>query len=205
MGLWRNLFGPGQNEVWSGIAKTINAKYTPADWMHKGRIDLHGENFIITLDSYRVRRGKGSSTYTRMRAPFKNSNNMQMNIYREGFFSGMGKMMGMSDLTVGDEFFDKEFIIQGSPEPKIVAFLKDAKLKQLIKAQPSVAFSIRKDEGWFRDHYPDGIDELYFQCGGIVKDEARLKQLFELFVASIDRLSEIDSGCEFGVNITPPQ
>jgi len=203
MGLWRNIFGPGQNEVWDRIAKTVNAKYTPADWMHQGRIDLRTDNYIITLDTYRVSRGKGSSTYTRMRSPFKNSNNMQMNINREGFFSGLGKMMGMKDLTVGDEFFDKEFIIQGSPEPKIVAFLKDTKLKQLIKAQPSVSFSIRKDEGWFRNHYPDGIDELYFQCGGIVKDEARLKQLFELFVASIDKLSEIDSGCEFGVHITP--
>jgi hypothetical protein len=111
--------------------------------------------------------------------------------------------MGMKDLTIGDEFFDKEFVIQGRPEAKIVAFLKDPKLKQLIKTQPHVAFRIRKDEGWFRKHYPDGVDELYFQCGGVMKDEARLKQLFELFVASIDKLSEIDSGCQFGVHITP--
>jgi hypothetical protein len=203
MGLWRNIFGPGQNEVWSGIAKRINAKYTPADWMHQGRIDLQGENFIITLDTYTVNTGKSSATYTRMRSPFKNTKNMAMHIYRENMFNWLGKLMGMSDIVVGDEFFDKEFVIQGSPESKIVAFLNDTKLKQLIKAQPYVSFKISKDEGWFRKQYPDGIDELYFQCGGIVKDEARLKQLFELFVASIDKLSEIDSGCEFGVHITP--
>ena len=203
MGLWRDMFGPGQNEVWSGIAKQIDADYTPAGWMQKGRIDLHRDNFIITLDTYTVSTGKSSATYTRMRSPFRNPNNLAMNIYRESIFSWVGKLLGMSDITIGDEFFDKEFVVQGSPETKVKAFLQDAKLKQLIEVQPSVSFKIRKDNGWFLKQYPDGVDELYFQCGGIVKDEARLKHLFELFTASMDKLSEIDPGCRFGVHVTP--
>lgn len=203
MGLWRNIFGPGQNEVWGGIAKEINAAYTPGDWMHMGRIDLHRENCIITLDTYTVSTGKSTATYTRMRSPFKNTNNMQMQIYRENMFNWLGKLMGLSDIVVGDEFFDKEFIIQGKPESKIVAFLSDTKLKQLIKAQPYISFRILKDTSWFRKHYPEGVDELYFQCGGVMKDENNLKQLFELFVVAIDKLSEIDSGCRFDIHITP--
>ena len=203
MGLWRNLFGPGQNEVWSGIAKEIDADYTPSGWARKGRIDLHRDNFIITLDTYTMSSAESSATYTRMRSPFKNPNKLVMNIYRENIFSWVGKLLGMSDIAIGDAFFDKEFIVQGSPEPKIKTFLQDAKLKLLIKAQPSVWFKIRKDNGWFSKQYPDGIDELYFQCSGVVKDEARLKQLFELFTFSVDKLSEIDPGCRFGINIVP--
>ena len=203
MGLWRDLFGPGQNEVWGGIAKEIGADYTEAGWLQRGRIDLHRDNFIITLDTYTVSTGKSSVTYTRMRSPFKNPNNLAMNIYRESIFSGMGRLLGMQDITIGDAFFDKDFVVQGSPESKIVFFLKDAKLKQLIEAQPSIAFKIKPDDGWFSKQYPDGIDELYFQCYGVMEDEALLKQLFELFTVAIDKLSEIDSGCQFGVNILP--
>ena len=114
--------------------------------------------------------------------------------------------MGMQDITVGDALFDDHFVVQGTPEPAIVAFLQDAKIRGVIEAQPSFAsvlFKIKKDDGWFSKQYPDGIDELYFLCAGLVKDEKQLKQLFELFVASVDALSEGDYGCDFKVHQTP--
>jgi hypothetical protein len=203
MGLWRDMFGPGQDEIWGSVAKEINADYTPGGWLQKGRIDLHRDSAIITLDTYAVNTGKSTMIYTRMRTPFRNSNGMAMNIYRESIFSWLGKLMGMSDITVGDAFFDKDFVVQGSPESKIVSFLTDPKLKQLIEAQPHISFKIREDDSWFSKHYPDGIDELYFQCGGIITDEQRLKNLFELFNVAADKLAEVDPGCVFGVNLTP--
>ncbi len=203
MGLWRDIFGPDQDEVWGGIARQINATYTPSDWLKKGRIDLRGPNYIITLDTYSEMQGKYRHTYTRMRSPFRNTKHVGMNIYRETGFSWLGKLIGMSDIVIGDPLFDNEFIVQGRPESMVVAFLDDRKLRRMIKAQPDIAFKIRNDDGWFATQYPQGIDELHFLCRGYVKDEARLKRLFELFVASIDQLSAIGSGCQFGVNITP--
>ena len=204
MGLWHDIFGPGQDEAWRALAKQIGADYTPRNWAKAGRIDLHHDDVVITLDVYTVSTGKSSMSYTRMRSPFRNTRGMAMNIYRKSIFTGMGKLMGMQDITVGDALFDEHFVVQGNPEPAIVAFLQDAKIRGLLDSQPkysSVLFKIKQDDGWFAKHYPEGIDELYFLRAGIVKDEQQLKQMFELFLASIDRLAQ--DGCEFNVQQMP--
>jgi hypothetical protein len=197
MGLWRDMFGPGQDEIWGGIATQINADYTPGGWLQKGRIDLHHGNAVFTLDTYAVSTRKSTMVFTRMRSPFRNRNNLQMHVYRHSIFSGLGKLLGMSDITVGDAFFDQDFVVQGNPESKVVEILRDPKLRQLIEAQPQISLSIKKDDGWFSKQYPDGVDELYFQCAGVITDAQRL------FTVAADKVSEVDPGCEFGMNLTP--
>lgn len=203
MGLWRDIFGPGQNEMWGNIASEIHADFTPSEWFKRGRIDLRRDNFIISLDTYTVNHGKHSTTYTRMRSPFRNKNQIQMNIYLENIFSSLGKFFGVQDIIIGDAYFDKDFIIQGNPEIFIKKFLGDKQIKFLIQSLPDVSFQIKKDNSWFFKKYPEGVEELHFQCHGIIKNEARLKALFELFVISIDKLEELDKGCEFLTNLNP--
>ena len=55
---------------------------------------------------------------------------------------------------------------------------------------------IRDDQGWFNESFPEGVDELYFECSGVVKDEARIKNLFELFSLTLERLVQLDSAYE---------
>jgi hypothetical protein len=202
MGLWRDFLGLGQDEIWAGLARDINADFTPGAWFKRGRIDLRKNKFIITLDTFETG-GKNSQIYTRMRCPFINGNNLGMNIYREGIFSWLGKAFGNQDIVTGDEFFDDEFVVQGAPEGKIIEFLADEKLKGLIQRRPEISYGIKKDDGWFGRNYPEGVDVLQFQCYGLITNEPALKELFELFFASIDRLAEIDDGCDFSAGVTP--
>jgi hypothetical protein len=109
----------------------------------------------------------------------------------------------MQDIVIGDAFFDDAFVIQGQPEARIKAFLQDARLRELIQAQPRIAFQTAKGKQLFAHKYPDGIDDLQFLCVGVVKDAQRLKLLFEMFATAIDRLTEIDPGCRFAVQMTP--
>ena len=80
----------------------------------------HGE-WQFLLDTYTVTTSTGTSTssvtYTRMRAPFLNKDSLYFKIYRQGFFSSIGKLFGMQDIEVGDPFFDKEFIIKSNKSP----------------------------------------------------------------------------------------
>ena len=48
-----------------------------------------------------------------MRAPYINPEGFRFTIYRKGFFSGLGKLLGMQDIEIGDPEFDEAFIIQG--------------------------------------------------------------------------------------------
>jgi hypothetical protein len=58
------------------------------------------------------------------------------------------------------------------------------------------------DEGWFGAKFPEGVDELRFLAGGIIKDVARLKQLYDLFAEVLNHLCRIGSAYEDDPGLT---
>ena len=201
MGIFKSLFGPSKKEIWSQIAYDIGGRFKHGGFWARDYISYYHEEWEIILDTYTVSTGKSKITYTRMRAPFANRDGLYFKIYRKGFFSGVSKFFGMQDIEIGDEYFDKDFIIKGNSEYQIGNLLAGDEIKALIERHPKIHFEIRDDEGIFRQKYPDGIDELYFQCVGVLKDEERIKDLFDLFAYTLERLVEIDSAYPDGPNI----
>ena len=126
---------------------------------------------------------------------------MLFEIYNESLASSIAKLFGMQDILVGDTFFDDNFIIKGNNEEKIKILLNDKRLMELIELLPDLSFQIREDDGWFSEKFPDGVNELYFLCEGEIKDEAMLKNLFEVFSITLERLVEIDSAYETNPHI----
>ncbi len=192
----RSLFGPSKEEIWSQLALEINGQFEDGGWFGRDALRVQSGEWEIVLDTYTVSHGNSSSTYTRMRAPFVNTDGLYFNIYREGFFSAIGKMFNMQDIEIGDSYFDEAFIIKGNDENKIRRLLADETLKSLIQAQQEIGFKVKNDEGIFGSHFPDGVDQLYFSCHGTLKDLDRLKNLFDLFTRTLERLVQIDSAYE---------
>ena len=193
MSFFRSLFGPSKNEIWSQIANDIGGKYEEGEFWERSYINYQHANWEIVLDTFTRSHGKTRHTYTRMRAPFANKDGLYFKIYREGFFSGVGKFFGMQDIEIGDSFFDDNFIIKGNDEYQISRLLEDNNLKALIELNLQIHFSIRDDQGFFSKKYPEGVEELYFECLGTIKDPNRLKDLFDLFALTLERLVHIDS------------
>jgi hypothetical protein len=102
----------------------------------------------------------------------------------------------MRDIEIGYPYFDDNFIIKGNNPDKIRLLLKDETLQKLLDAQPDIHFQVKDDEGWFGTHFPEGVDELYFECYGVMKDELMLRHLFDLFCCTLERLVRIDSAYE---------
>jgi len=136
-----------------------------------------------------------------MRAPYVNRDGFYFRIYRPSIFTGLGKLFGMQDIEIGDPLFDHEFVLQSNSEAKLREFLHPP-LRELIRAQPRVMFQVKDDEGVFRQRFPNGVDELYFVAFGVVKDVDRLKGLFDLFAATLQRLCEIGSAYEQHPGVT---
>jgi len=206
MGLFSSLFGPSKKEIWSQIAYDIGGRYKDGGFWSRDHISYYHDEWEIVLDTYKRKQGNHSQTYTRMRAPFANRDGLYFKIYRKGFFSGVSKFFGMQDIEIGDEYFDKDFIIKGNSDYQIRKLLEGDDMKGLIERQHQVHFEIRDDEGIFRQTFPDGVDQLYFQSRGVMKDEEQIRDLFDLFSLTLERLVEIDSaypdGPTDGPNIT---
>lgn len=196
MGVLRTIFGPSRGEIWNQIAKDIGGRFEDGGVFGRDVLRYKSGEWEITLDSYAVSTGKSVMFFTRMRAPFVNKDGLYFKIYREGFFASMGKFFGMQDQEIGDPDFDDNFVIKGNNTEKLRLLLNDGRLKELIHVQPNICFQIRDDEGWFGANFPEGVDELHFRCHGVLKDENLLKNLFDMFCITLERLVQIDSAYE---------
>jgi len=194
--LIREIFGPSKAEIWSQLSQEIGAEYKEDGFFKAGKVVLSHKQWEITLDTYTVHTNESTIIYTRMRAPYVNRDGFRFNIYRRSIFSGIGKLFGVKDIEIGDAFFDDEFIIQGEPEHLVSRLLSNGKIRQLIQDQPNIHFQVRDDEGWFNKSFPEGVDELYFEVVGVIKDKERLKKLFDLFSLVLDELCRFGSAYE---------
>jgi hypothetical protein len=203
MSFLRDLFGPGRQEIWQQFAAAVGGNFTEGGfWSGGDRVDAAHGQWMVTLDRYVVSTGKSSVAYTRMRAPYVNPDGFRFTIYRKGIFSDIGKWMGMQDVSVGDAQFDEDFIIKGNDEAKIRRLFSDAKLRDLIRAQPDISFCVKDDEGhWSGRSFPPNVDELYFQVTGTITDLDRLKELYDLFSETLDELCRMGSAYKDGPRV----
>jgi hypothetical protein len=202
MGLLRQIFGPSKEEIWSQLSQQIGAKYQKGGFFKNGKVVLSHREWEITLDTYAVHIGKTMVVFTRMRAPYVNRDGFRFNIYRKSVFSWIVKLFGLKDIEIGDAFFDEEFIIQGDPETLVRRLFSNVEVRQLIQSQPDIHFQVKDDEGWFNTKFPEGVDELYFEVVGIIKDKERLRNLFDLFALVLDELCRFGSAYEQDPQVT---
>ena len=202
MAILKNLFGPSRQEIWKQLCTEIGAQYVDGGFWKGDKVQATHGPWTITLDTYTVSNGKTSTTYTRMRAPFVNTESFRFTVYRKGIFSDIGKWFGMQDIEIGDEAFDRDFILKSNQELKLQELLGSSGLRDLIDRQPEIYFAVKDDEGYFGSSFPEGVDELYFQVVGVIKDVERLKLLYELFSETLEQLCRIGSANENAPNVS---
>jgi hypothetical protein len=192
MSILRELFGPSKEEVWAQLAEQIGGHFTSG--FFSTRLVAKTGQWTVTLDTQTTNK----STYTRMRAPYVNADNFRFDIHPAGFWTPMGEMLGLRDLTIGNPRFDEHFVIQGNDARKVCRFFSDPVLKALIYSQWDMPFRFRvkDDDGWFSGPFPQGVDELSFERQGVMKDLKELRSLFELFSYTLHRLCHLGSAYE---------
>ncbi len=193
MGIFRKLFGPSREEIWRQFCDQTHSTYVAGSFLKSDKVEATHDQWTVTLDLYVVSTGKSSVTYTRMRAPYVNPDGFRFNVYQKSVFTEIGKWFGMQDVTVGYEAFDQNFVIQGNDEQKLRRLFSSQKIRDLITAQPNIRFSVKDDEGFWSNNFPEGVDELYFQVVGVIKDVERLKLLYDLFAETLDELCRMGS------------
>jgi hypothetical protein len=201
MSILKQLFGPFKDDIWRQLAEEIKADFVEGGFWKGSKVEASVNEWTITLDTYTVSTGKSQVTYTRMRAPYVNKDGFRFKIYRKGFFSELGKKLGMQDVEVGYPDFDDQFIIQGNDEYKLQFLFKNLNIRQLIEAQPNISLEVKDDEGWLTTRFPEGVDLLSFQVVGIIKDIERLKLLYELFAEILQQLYQIGSADKNDPNV----
>ena len=196
--LLRDLFGPSRENIWRQLAGEIGGGFVDGGFWKGDKVEAsHGE-WRITLENVRY----GKTHATRLRAPYVNPDGFRFTVYRKGIFSELGKMLGMQDVEVGQPDFDRDFVIQGTDEAKLRRLFANARIRELIAAQPDIHFTVKEAPGIFtRDLFaevqPEHVNALEFLTGRVIKDKIkdkeRLRLLFDLFAETLDELCRMGS------------
>jgi hypothetical protein len=184
------LSGPSQEEIWRQLSQEIGAEYVEGRFLKLPKVQAHVVPWTVTLDTF----SGEDVTLTRMRAPYVNPAGLRFAIYRKGPLSGLGKLLRMQDIEVGDPEFDEAFVIKGNDEGRVRELFANPKIRQIIQAQPAFILQVQHiQRRLFGPPVPKDVDQLYFHVVGVIKDVARLKALFDLFAAVLDQLCRIGS------------
>lgn len=195
MSIMRSIFGPSRDEIWSQIAEEYDGVFRDGGFMKKDTVHIIIGDWEILLDHFARSTGKSSIPYTRIRAPFTNVDNLYFKLYRRGFFSGIAKYFGMQDIQIKNEDFDNQFILKGNDEFKLGWIFDNTEVKKHLFDIDKIVLEIKENSGQFKSStYEEGIDELYFERTGILKDLNQLRSLFELFAVILTKITELDSG-----------
>ena len=191
-GVLRRVFGPFKAEVWRRFADEIGAAYVDGGFLGRDKVVATAGPWTLTLDTFTV----DKSTFTRLRAPYVNADGLRFSLHRTHLFSGIGKLLGLQDIQIGDPFFDDAFVIKSNDAAGVRRVLANPALRALLHAQPNVHFCVKDDEGWFGATFPQGVDELYFRAPGVIRDLDRLRGLYDLFAETLNTLCHVGSAYE---------
>ena len=194
MGLLQSLFGYSKEAIWSQFAEQVNGKFVDGGFWSTDKVIAKAGQWTVTLDTYDTG-GRSSSTYTRLRAPYRNADNFYFRVYRANVFSQLGEMLGMKDIAIGDGIFDAEYVVKSNDEEKVRKLLVGPVANTLLHTDYGVSFEIKDDEGYFSD-LPKGTHELYFQQSGMISDLNQLRALFDMFSLTLNRLCHLGSAYE---------
>ena len=188
------LFRKDKTPIWKQLAAELGGKFVPGKGFRgKDTVVVQEGNWRIFLDTYK--KGK-RPTKTRIRAPYVNRDSFQFRIFRKKAGAALRKKLGMQDVVVGFPDFDREFIIQGNDERKLIALFSNERIRQIIRWQPDIRLSTDTDPSW--SHHPEekGISELSFEVEGVIADLLQLEDLYNLFAEVLNHLCHIGSAYE---------
>lgn len=187
------IFSQGKEEIWKKISIELNGRYLKTGFCAGSKVLVSHENWNILLDCFYLPIGKALIPYTRFRAPFQSTSGFRFLAYNQGFFARVGKMFGMQDFETGFTEFDNTFILQGNKENQVQALFGNEEIRSLMLYNRQLRLEIKDDEGWLGPDFPESTDELICQMQGELRDEERLKALFQLFsevLSELERLGE---------------
>lgn len=192
----RERFADQENALWKKLSDELGGKLTDEKGARHDKVVAQVGSWTVTLDQHSEAGYRSEHIYTRLRAMFVNPDGLRFAVSHQSVFNNIGKLVGMQDIQVAHEPFDKMFLIQGSDPDKIKVLFDDDKLRELVKLEPNVHLQVRDAGSWFEDYFKDEIDELVLEVEGEVKDLHRLKRLFDLFARTLDGMCQLGSAYE---------
>jgi len=135
--------------VWRVAAERLGGRFDEShgDFLSTGGVSIQArvEGVSVLVDHYTTSSGNTQVTYTRIRTQAPGSGSLFLRVSREGILASVSKVLGGQDIHVGVPAFDERFIIKGSDEALVRAWLDDPS-RSAIAAAERYGFTVESGE-----------------------------------------------------------
>ncbi|MBC8137964.1 MAG: hypothetical protein H8F28_18955 [Fibrella sp.] len=171
MGLFRTKSG---RDAWDEVADAVGGVVAGRGdvWGGGPRVEapMDGGPWTVVLDTQTVIILVGKVpvpiSYARACARFLTRDGLRISVSRANPFTGIGKMFGMQDIEIGDDAFDRSFVIKGSDAEQSLRLLNGepgAKMRHLLETSLGSYFGVADDgrDAGSGGKLPEGTDVVY--------------------------------------------
>jgi hypothetical protein len=189
------------------LSGRIGAEYVEGELRQWSPVQSHGRvlaragPWIITIGIFTCWHTKYvGSTWTEVHAPYVRPGGLRFTIVPAGFLGRFFKKLGLLPIVdVGFRDFDEAFCVKATDAEAVKSLFADGRLRRLFLAQPSLTMEVYDRSmpwafalGSLRD-VPDHLALLYCREGRAILDVERLKGLFDVTLAVLERSCEVGS------------
>lgn len=169
--------------IWNEISEKLNGvKINPETCISRGlTVEKNGLQIRLGLRWENLDGDERGTEITRISAPYKNITGFHCEIYKEGLFQSLGKMLGMQDIQIGSKEFDRQFIFKSNQPEVLRHILDDQELVEEISRHKNMRFMVKTENRFLGSFHPAGVDEICFEEEGVITDINRLESVFNLF------------------------
>lgn len=130
---------------------------------------------------------------TRVRAAYVNPDGFRFRLRLRTLASDVRRLFGGQDVEVGDESFDREFVLQTNRPEFLKRLLSEADVRAGLLGSNVRRVEVLDDEGWFGPEFPSGVDELRLERPGRVTAAEELAALYSVFAEILNSLCHLSA------------
>lgn len=139
LAIWSWLNAQRRSEEWAELARRLGLQHSVSTF-GSGSIRGPLRRHPIVVDTVTRGSGEDSRTFTRFEVRFPEPLDVQVSLRREGFWSGLSRLLGGRDIEVGDADFDRLVLIGGEDAARVRDFLTEERrlrVRRLLEEHPS--------------------------------------------------------------------
>jgi len=185
-GFFATVFGPGHELTWRRFAEQFGSTLQGGGGLFpRPRVIVKSGPWTFEFDVVR----SGEAAITRARTAYVNPGRFRFALSREGLLSRIGKLLGMEDIQVGDEAFDRAFVVKSNQPDRVRELLADGELRRLLHEQPaSFEMIVRDTDRFAGPNFTRPLDELTYRTRGVVRELKALHDVHDLLAQTMAAL-----------------
>ncbi|MCU0725478.1 MAG: hypothetical protein MUE73_06775 [Planctomycetes bacterium] len=166
--------GDPREALFAKLAAELGGVFLNEEGWRFDKVHVAHEGWEVTVEFHSHGGYRSESIYTRFRAPVPPTK-LRFRLFEQTLLTSVGHLVGMQDITIGDDGFDHMFVVQGTDVARTRRIFAEEGLRRLLAGEPQIeaALEVAPED-------PPAL-ELHLEVPGHVEDGARLRRLYDAF------------------------